>query len=82
MPDLHRLAVVPGSFDPLTNGHLDVITRSTRLFDRVVVGVLVNPSKTPLFTLAERVEMIREATVRVHLFRAVRKLRRLLDHAS
>jgi pantetheine-phosphate adenylyltransferase len=60
-----RIAVVPGSFDPLTNGHLDVITRSTRLFDRVIVGVLVNPSKAPLFSLTERVEMIREATIRV-----------------
>jgi pantetheine-phosphate adenylyltransferase len=49
----------------LTLGHLDVITRSTRLFDRVIVGVLVNPSKAPLFSLSERVEMIREATIRV-----------------
>ena len=65
MSDSFRLAVVPGSFDPLTNGHLDVISRSTKLFDRVVVGVLVNPSKTPLFTVEERVAMIREATVRI-----------------
>jgi pantetheine-phosphate adenylyltransferase len=65
MSDPARIAVVPGSFDPLTNGHLDVITRSTRLFDRVIVGVLVNPSKAPLFSLAERVDMIREVTVRV-----------------
>jgi pantetheine-phosphate adenylyltransferase len=65
MADSPRIAVVPGSFDPLTNGHLDVITRSTRLFDRVIVAVLVNPSKAPLFSLAERVEMIREVTVRV-----------------
>jgi pantetheine-phosphate adenylyltransferase len=65
MPESFRLAVVPGSFDPLTNGHLDVITRCTRLFDRVVVAVLVNPSKTPLFSLDERVAMIKEATVRI-----------------
>ena len=44
-----RLAVCPGSFDPLTNGHVDMIRRAARLFDRVVVAVLVNASKTPLF---------------------------------
>ena len=55
-----RLAVFPGSFDPLTNGHVDLIERGTRLFDRVVVAVLVNEAKTPLFSAAERVAMIRE----------------------
>lgn len=65
MSDASRLAVVPGSFDPLTSGHVDVIQRSTRLFDRVVVAVLINPTKTPLFTVEERVAMIQEATVRI-----------------
>ncbi len=55
-----RLAVIAGSFDPLTNGHVDLIERSVKLFDQVVVAVLVNPSKQPLFTLDERVAMIRE----------------------
>lgn len=55
-----RLAVFPGSFDPLTNGHVDLVERGTRLFDRVVVAVLVNETKTPLFTASERVAMIRE----------------------
>jgi len=55
-----RLAIVPGSFDPLTNGHVDVVLRSTGLFDRVIVAVLVNAEKTPLFSAAERVEIIRE----------------------
>ena len=55
-------AVYPGSFDPLTNGHLDLIERSLRLFDELVVAVVTNPSKTALFTDGERVEMIREAT--------------------
>lgn len=54
-----RIAVFPGSFDPITNGHVDIIERGARLFDRVVVSVLVNESKTPLFTAAERVAMIR-----------------------
>ncbi len=55
-----RLALYPGSFDPVTNGHLDIIERGARLFDRVVVAVLVNESKAPLFSAAERVQMIRE----------------------
>ena len=56
-----RIAVFPGSFDPVTNGHLDVIARGLRLFDRVVVAVLVNDRKQPLFSQAERLEMLREA---------------------
>jgi pantetheine-phosphate adenylyltransferase len=51
------LAVYPGSFDPLTNGHVDIISRGARLFDRIVVAVLVNAEKSPLFTLDERVEI-------------------------
>ena len=55
-------AVYPGSFDPLTNGHLDLIERSLRIFDDVIVAVVTNPAKTSLFSDAERIEMIREAT--------------------
>src|SRR4030095_16647748 len=51
------LAVYPGSFDPLTNGHVDIITRGARLFDRIVVAILVNAEKAPLFTMDERVEI-------------------------
>lgn len=54
--------VCPGSFDPVTNGHLDIIERSSHLFDEVVVAVLVNQSKLGLFTMDERIEMLREAT--------------------
>ena len=56
-----RLAIFPGSFDPLTNGHVDLIRRATRLFDRVIVAVLVNPDKQALFTADERVAMILES---------------------
>jgi pantetheine-phosphate adenylyltransferase len=56
-----RVAVYPGSFDPLTNGHVDIIRRSRRLFDRVIVAILVNEEKRPLFSVAERVAMAREA---------------------
>lgn len=55
-----RIAIYPGSFDPLTNGHADLIRRSIRLFDRVVIALLVNARKQPLFSLEERVGMIRE----------------------
>lgn len=65
--------VYPGSFDPCTNGHLDIIARASRLFDRVVVAVLVNHSKSPLFTAEERVELLKTAVaeypnVEVHSF--------------
>jgi len=55
-----RRAIYPGSFDPITMGHLDIIERSARLFDEVVVALLINADKQPMFTLQERVEMIRE----------------------
>ena len=54
-------AVYPGTFDPVTNGHLDLIQRSGELFDQVIVAVLKNTEKTPLFTVAERVEMLEDA---------------------
>lgn len=55
-----RLAVYPGSFDPITNGHVDIIERGLRLFDRVIVAVLRNETKAPLFSAAERVQLIRD----------------------
>jgi pantetheine-phosphate adenylyltransferase len=57
-----RTAIYPGSFDPLTNGHLDVIQRAAKLFDRVIVAVATNESKKPLFTLRERLELVRKST--------------------
>ena len=57
-----RRVVCPGSFDPVTNGHLDIISRAASLYDEVVVAVVRNPNKTSLFTAAERVELIRDAT--------------------
>jgi len=59
------IAVYPGSFDPMTNGHVDIIERGSKLFDRIVVAILVNLDKRPLFTAAERVEIARE-TFRGH----------------
>ncbi len=55
-------AVYPGSFDPVTNGHIDLIQRSAALFDKVIVAILRNTDKTPLFTVEERIKMLEEAT--------------------
>jgi pantetheine-phosphate adenylyltransferase len=56
---MHR-AIYPGTFDPLTNGHLDIISRACRLFDELIVGILVNPGKQPLFPVDERIALIDE----------------------
>ena len=58
-------ALCPGSFDPPTNGHINVIERAARLFDHVVVGILANPGKEPLFTVEEREEMLAEALAHI-----------------
>jgi pantetheine-phosphate adenylyltransferase len=58
------VAIYPGSFDPVTNGHLDLIERGQKMFDRLIVAVLKNLEKEPLFTVAERVDMLREVTHR------------------
>lgn len=76
-----RLAIYPGTFDPLTNGHVDIIERSARLFDRVVVAILVNLDKKPLFPVPDRIAMIREvfqgqAAVEVDTFQGL-----LVDYA-
>jgi len=57
-----RRVVCPGSFDPVTNGHLDIISRASRLYDEVIVAVLINITKKSLFTVEERMEMLREVT--------------------
>jgi pantetheine-phosphate adenylyltransferase len=71
-----RRAVCPGSFDPVTNGHLDIVGRASRLYDEVVVAVLVNESKQGLFTIDERLDMLREVVkpygnVRVEAFQGL-----------
>ena len=73
MPGKERIAIYPGTFDPITNGHLDIISRAGELFDRVLVTIAVNSSKKPLFGLEKRLELIRESTsdfpfVEVHSF--------------
>jgi len=58
-----RIGVYPGTFDPITLGHLDIIRRAMHLVDRLVIGVTTNPSKSPLFSVEERLEMVRRETV-------------------
>lgn len=59
---MHKRAIYPGTFDPITNGHADLIERAASLFSEIVVGVANNPSKNPMFSLEERVELVREVT--------------------
>jgi pantetheine-phosphate adenylyltransferase len=55
---MKRIAIYPGSFDPVTNGHIDILERGLKLFDKVIVAILLNPSKDPLFTVEERIHML------------------------
>ncbi|MBR1969267.1 MAG: pantetheine-phosphate adenylyltransferase [Clostridia bacterium] len=57
-----KIAIVPGSFDPVTNGHIDIIRRTAELFDEVYVAILINSSKKPLFTVEERIELLKHVT--------------------
>ena len=77
-----RVAIYPGSFDPLTNGHVDIIERGARIFDQIIVAILANVEKTPLFSEKERIEIIQDvfkdhANVRVDTFNGL-----LVDYAQ
>ena len=58
---MHSIAVYPGSFDPITNGHIDLLERALKLFDNIIIAVAANPGKQPLFSTEERLEMIRDS---------------------
>ena len=58
---MEKIAIYPGSFDPVTNGHLDIIERGLKIFDKIIVTILINPSKTLLFTLEERIELLSQS---------------------
>ena len=59
---MNNIAIYPGSFDPCTNGHLDIIERSSKIFEKVIVAILVNSTKTPTFSVEERMELLEAAT--------------------
>jgi pantetheine-phosphate adenylyltransferase len=61
---MKHIAVYPGTFDPVTNGHIDLVERSLRIFDELIVAVAANPKKEPLFSLEERIDMIRRVVTR------------------
>lgn len=61
---MKHIAVYPGTFDPVTSGHIDLVERSLRIFDELIVAIAANPKKTPLFSLEERIAMFREVTVK------------------
>jgi pantetheine-phosphate adenylyltransferase len=63
---MHRKAIYPGTFDPVTNGHTDLIERAAKMFPDVIVGIAANPNKKPLFSLEERVELIKKVTEHLH----------------
>jgi cytidyltransferase-like protein len=58
-----RRAIYPGSFDPVTNGHLDIIERGCKLFDEIIISILINPEKQPFFTIEERLEMLARSSL-------------------
>lgn len=77
-----NIAIVPGSFDPVTNGHLDIIKRTSGLFDTVYVSILSNSSKTPLFTIEERINLIKRVTKEISNVKVESFTGLLVDYAK
>ncbi|SQC66943.1 Phosphopantetheine adenylyltransferase [Listeria fleischmannii subsp. fleischmannii] len=77
-----KIAVCPGTFDPITNGHLDIIERAAKTFDVIFVSVLKNASKKPLFSLSERIQLIEEATKHLPNVRVESSEGLLVDYAK
>lgn len=76
-----KLAICPGSFDPITNGHLDIIQRGANVFERVIVTVFNNQSKSPLFSVEERIELLEESTKHIPNVTVDSSSRLLMDYA-
>lgn len=79
---MHIKAIYPGTFDPITDGHLDLILRGSKLFSEVIVAIAANPGKTPLFSLAERVEMVEQVTANLSNVRIIGFSNLLVDCAK
>ena len=82
MASKQRIGVYPGTFDPITLGHLDIIRRGVHLVDRLVIGVTTNPSKEPMFTVAERIDMVKRETADVPSVSVVEFDSLLMDFAE
>ena len=78
---MHTRAIYPGTFDPITNGHADLIERASRMFDEVIVGIAANPSKKPLFSLEERVSLISTVTSELDKYNILRRVPKSLFRA-
>ena len=78
----NKLAICPGSFDPLTNGHLDIIRRGSKIFDEVIIAIFNNQSKTPLFSVEERIDLIKKATIDIPNVRVDVSEGLLVDYAQ
>ncbi|MBU1570508.1 MAG: adenylyltransferase/cytidyltransferase family protein, partial [Proteobacteria bacterium] len=63
---MKRIAIYPGSFDPVTNGHIDILERGLKLFDKIIVAILLNPGKDPLFTVEERIHMLKVSLKKIN----------------
>ena len=79
---MHTKAIYPGTFDPITNGHADLIERAARMFTEVTVGIASNPSKKPLFSLDERVELIKQVTTHLENVKVIGFTGLLADFAD
>ncbi len=79
---MHIKAIYPGTFDPVTDGHLDLILRASKLFSEVIVAIATNPGKTPLFSLKERVEMVEQVTAQFSNVRIIGFSNLLVDCAK
>lgn len=62
---MDKIAICPGSFDPVTLGHIDIIERASKMFNKVIVAVMVNPNKQPSFSINERIDLLKEATTHI-----------------
>ena len=62
---MDKIAICPGSFDPVTLGHIDIIERASKMFNKVIVAVMVNPNKQPIFSINERIDLLKEATTHI-----------------
>ncbi|MDD7183444.1 pantetheine-phosphate adenylyltransferase [Peptostreptococcus porci] len=75
-------AIFAGSFDPITNGHIDIIERASKLFDKLIIGILINPNKKTMFTISERIELIKKSTEHIEKIEVISFEGLLVDYCK